>query len=312
MQNNSTNQKSPAKSKGCLSNSSKYDKLSTSAHYEESYVDTLDGKIKIGRTPHEVSVLQKSDSYSHEYNNQPHGKGKSGLRDGYDNGAATFTASKRSQNNSDYYRNEASAEVKSDPPVTSTRRSIKRNNVKKNQPYFQSNNPKDVPSNKANQAEEIIDTGVIAGMSTGARLSQPYNFSYGDQDQDEPETRSNSNIDTGFIAGMSTGARLSQPYNFSYGDHDQDEPETRRSNNNIDTGFIAGMSTGARLSQPYNFSYGDHDQDPPITHFKAKKYDMYCFASYYTASFFITSPFITSLHLSSNNILSHHMTSRFI
>ena len=207
MQNIRTNRKSPAGSKGRLSNSSKYDKLSMSAYNEESYVDTLDGKI--GRTPHEVNVLQKSDSYSHEYNNQPHDKGKSGLRDGYNNGAATFTASTSSQNNTDYYKNEAS-----DPPVTSTRKSIKRNNLKKNQPYFQS---KEVPSNKAKQAGEIVDTGFIAGMSTGAKISQPYNFSYGDQD--EPETR-RSNIDTGFIAGMSTGAKISQPYNFSYGDQD--------------------------------------------------------------------------------------------
>ena len=268
MQNISTNQKSPAKSKGRLSNLSLYDKLSMSAHNEESYVDTLNGKI--GRTPHEVRVLQKSDSYSHECNNQPYGKKKSGIRDGYNNGAATFTASTNSQNNSDYYRNEASAVIKSDPPVASTRRSTKRNNLKKNQPYFQSNNPKDVPSNKANQAEEIIDTGFIAGMSTGAKISQPYNFSYGDQDQDEPETR--------------------------------------RSNSNIDTGFIAGMSTGAKISQPYNFSYGDQDQDPPMTYLKAKKYDMYRITSYYITSDHITSFFVTSL-ISIYNLL-HHFSSR--
>ena len=148
-----------------------------SAYNEESYVDTLDGKI--GRTPHDVSVLQKSDSYSHEYNNQPHDKGKSGLRDGYSNGAATFTASTNSQNNSDYYKNEASAVVKSDPPVTPTKKSIKLNNLKKNQPYFQSNIQKEVPSNNAKQAEKIIDIGFIAGMSTGAKISQPYNFSFG-------------------------------------------------------------------------------------------------------------------------------------
>jgi hypothetical protein len=238
---------------------SKHDRVSTSADNEDSYIESSDGKIR--QKPNEVSVLQRnqSDPYSHEYNSQPADEEKNGCNDGYNNGILTFNTSTSSQNNSDYYRQQASDVVKSIPAVTSTQKSTKRS--KKNQPYFQSNT-----NRNEKQAEAVNDKGFVAGMSTSAKINQPYNFSYGygDGDQEEPEAR-RSNIDTGFVAGMSTAAKINQPYNFSYGysDGDQEEPKARRSN--IDTGFVAGMSTAAKINQPYNFSYGygDGDQEEP-------------------------------------------------
>ena len=199
------------KSGGYNPNASKYDRLSTSADNEESYIESSDGKIR--RKPNEVSVLQKSQAspYSHEYSSQPADEEKDGSNDGYNNGILMYNMSTSSQNNSDYYRQEASDVVKSIPAVTSTRKTTNRS--KKNQPYFQSNT-----SRNEKQAEAVNDKVFIAGISTAAKINQPYNFSYGygDGDREEPEAR-RSNIDTGFVAGTSTAAKISEPYYFAYG-----------------------------------------------------------------------------------------------
>ena len=199
------------KLRGYKPNASKHDRLSTSADNEESYTESSDGKIR--RKPNEVSVLQKnqSDPYSHEYSSQPADEEKDGCNDGYNNGLLMFNTSTSSQNNSDYYRQEASDVLKSIPVVTSTQKNTNRS--KKNQPYFQSNT-----NSNEKQAEAVNNKVFVAGMSTAAKINQPYNFSYGygDGNQEEPEAR-RSNIDTGFVAGMSTAAKISEPYNFAYG-----------------------------------------------------------------------------------------------
>ena len=198
------------KSRGYNPNALRHDRLSTSADNEESYIESSDGKIR--RKPNEVSVLQKnqSDPYSHEYSSQPADEEKDGCNDGYNNGLLMFNKSTSSQNNSDYYRQEAFDVVKSIPAITSTQKNTIRS--KKNQPYFQSNT-----NRNEKQAEVVNDKVFVAGMSTAAKINQPYNFSYGygDGNQEEPEAR-RSNIYTGFVAGMSTVAKISEPYNFSY------------------------------------------------------------------------------------------------
>ena len=127
----------------------------------------------------------------------------------------------------------------------------------RNDTFFDDYSDQGIPAEEEKQ-DRTAGSQYIAGVSTGAKVNHPYNFSYGDQNMPEGERR--APIDNGFIAGMSTGAKVNHPYNFSYGD--QNMPEEDK-DVRYDNGFIAGVSSvGNRLNHPYNFAYGG-DQNMP-------------------------------------------------
>jgi hypothetical protein len=78
-------------------------------------------------------------------------------------------------------------------------------------------------------------------MSTGTRVNQPYNFSYGVAEEPEEKPR---NIDPGFIAGMAYAINTKQPYNYAYGKSDSMLFCFLRSTHILPSFNAAGMDEG--------------------------------------------------------------------
>ena len=207
----------------------------------------------------------KSNPYFNDYNDQLEGEEKQSNTAG----SRIAVKPKKSSKNEPYFHEYDDQPM---PAKVDVRKARKNSRVKgvKSERKFDNYSDQGVPAEEEKQGRGD-GSGYTAGVSSGDRVNQPYNFSYGDQNM--PEKERNRNYDDGYTAGMSSGDRVNHPYNFSYGD--QNMPEKER-NRNYDDGNTAGMSSGDRVNHPYNFSYGDQNM-PEQEKMKRKVEDLSLF-----------------------------------